>query len=242
MSRERRNLYRILHVQPEAPPEVIKAAWRALMSTLRAHPDLGGDTETAARLNAAYEVLSDPARRAAYDRSLRRTPRGPAAPPADSAPRATASPPPAPPPRAAAGSGGCPFCGHPHAPTLPRDARCSACDSPLTPLPARPRRGEAAGRRHDERFARDAVVELRLPAERLPRRARLRDLSFTGLQLWVETPLAVGRVLRVTTPQFDALVSVVGCRKQGVGHSVHGRLLTLSLAPAAKGVYVDAQA
>jgi DnaJ-class molecular chaperone len=41
MRRERRNLYRLLHVQPEAPPEVIKAAWRALMSTLRAHPDLG---------------------------------------------------------------------------------------------------------------------------------------------------------------------------------------------------------
>mgnify|MGYP000146057832 CR=1 FL=1 len=67
MTRERRNLYRILHVQPEAPAEVIKAAWRALMSTLRAHPDLGGDTETAARLNAAYEVLSDPVRRAAAE-------------------------------------------------------------------------------------------------------------------------------------------------------------------------------
>jgi curved DNA-binding protein CbpA len=241
MSRERRNLYRILHVQPEAPPEVIKAAWRALMSTLRAHPDLGGDTDTAARLNAAYEVLSDPVRRAAYDRSLKRTPRGPSAGPGQAPSRPSASPP-APPPRASAGSGGCPFCGHPHGPTLARDARCGACDSPLTPLPARPRKGEVLGRRHDERFARDAVVELRLPAERLPRRARLRDLSFTGLQLLVDTPVAVGRVLRVTTSQFDALVSVVGCRKQGGGHSVHGRLLTLSLAPAAKGVYVDAQA
>ena len=40
MSEERRNLYRILHVQPEAPPEVIKAAYRALMITLRGHPDL----------------------------------------------------------------------------------------------------------------------------------------------------------------------------------------------------------
>ena len=54
MSRERRNLYRILHVQPEAPPEVIKAAWRALMSTLRAHPDLGGDPELAAQIGRAH--------------------------------------------------------------------------------------------------------------------------------------------------------------------------------------------
>jgi curved DNA-binding protein CbpA len=69
---EQRNLYRILHVQPEAPPEVIKAAWRALMSTLRTHPDLGGGHDEAARINAAYAVLADPRQRAAYDRSLGR--------------------------------------------------------------------------------------------------------------------------------------------------------------------------
>ena len=48
MAEERRNLYRILHVQPEAPPEVIRASYRTLMSTLRAHPDLGGDPAAAA--------------------------------------------------------------------------------------------------------------------------------------------------------------------------------------------------
>jgi DnaJ-class molecular chaperone len=69
---ERRNLYRILYVQPEAPAAVIKASYRALMSTLRIHPDLGGDHEQAARINHAYEVLSDPQRRKAYDQSLRR--------------------------------------------------------------------------------------------------------------------------------------------------------------------------
>lgn len=240
MSRERRNLYRILHVQPEAPPEVIKAAWRALMSTLRAHPDLGGDTETAARLNAAYEVLSDPERRAAYDRGLKRTQRGPAAAaPGDERRGATASPP----PRPTAGSGApCPFCGHRHAGALQRDSRCAACDSPLHPLPTRSRQGEALGRRLDERFERQQPAEWHLPGDRLPRHGRLRDLSFTGLQLLVDTPVAPGRVLRVSTAQFDALVSVVGCRAQGRSHAVHGKLLTLSLAPAAKGVYVDAQA
>lgn len=40
---ERRSHYRLLYVQQEAPVEVIKAAYRALMATLRAHPDLAGD-------------------------------------------------------------------------------------------------------------------------------------------------------------------------------------------------------
>ena len=39
----RRNLYRILHVQPEAPLEIIKASYRSLMTKLKLHPDLGGD-------------------------------------------------------------------------------------------------------------------------------------------------------------------------------------------------------
>jgi curved DNA-binding protein CbpA len=42
------------------------------MSTLRVHPDLGGDDERAARINRAYGVLSDSQRRKAYDLSLRR--------------------------------------------------------------------------------------------------------------------------------------------------------------------------
>ena len=71
MAQERRNLYRILHVQPEAPLEVIRASYRTLMSTLRAHPDLGGDPEAAAQINAAYAILADPERRRAYDLSLK---------------------------------------------------------------------------------------------------------------------------------------------------------------------------
>lgn len=70
---DRRNLYRLLFVQPDAPHEVIKAAYRALMTTLRAHPDRGGSHDEAARLNAAWTVLGDPVRRAAYDNSLRRS-------------------------------------------------------------------------------------------------------------------------------------------------------------------------
>lgn len=68
--KNRRNYYRILQVQPDAPPEIIRASYRTLMRELKRHPDLGGSTSEAAILNEAYETLSDPLRRADYDKDL----------------------------------------------------------------------------------------------------------------------------------------------------------------------------
>ena len=68
--KNRRNYYRILQVQPDAPREVIRASYRTLMLELKQHPDLGGSTLDASILNEAYQTLKDPNRRAAYDREL----------------------------------------------------------------------------------------------------------------------------------------------------------------------------
>jgi len=68
--KNRRNYYRILQVQPDAPPEIIHAGYRTLMLELKRHPDLGGSSDEAALLNEAYETLRDPERRAAYDDEL----------------------------------------------------------------------------------------------------------------------------------------------------------------------------
>ena len=66
------NLYEILEVSPKASAEVIRAAYKSLMQ--RVHPDKSPtDTamaERAAQIVQAYERLSDPARRAEYDREL----------------------------------------------------------------------------------------------------------------------------------------------------------------------------
>lgn len=69
-------LYDLLEVSPNASPEVIKAAYRQL--ALKYHPDKQPDARSRQRaeermkqINAAYEILSDPARRAEYDRHLR---------------------------------------------------------------------------------------------------------------------------------------------------------------------------
>ncbi len=60
--------YDILGVSATAPPDEIKAKYRKLIQ--RIHPDLDGPVALFRQVQDAYEVLSDPARRAAYDRSL----------------------------------------------------------------------------------------------------------------------------------------------------------------------------
>lgn len=66
------NHYDVLEVSPRASAEVIRAAYKSLMQ--RYHPDKNPDAhdlaKTASRIAQAYEVLGDPARRAAYDATL----------------------------------------------------------------------------------------------------------------------------------------------------------------------------
>ena len=69
-SRERRNYYRILNVQPDAPVEIIKNNYRTLMQKLKLHPDLGGNLQDATAINEAYQVLTNPEQRAKYDGAL----------------------------------------------------------------------------------------------------------------------------------------------------------------------------
>ena len=87
-------LYDVLQVVPTADPEVIEAAHRRLAR--KYHPDVNSDPDAAdqmKRINAAYEVLRDPARRGRYDQTLQRAASEPEpAAPAESAPPAAARP------------------------------------------------------------------------------------------------------------------------------------------------------
>jgi curved DNA-binding protein CbpA len=62
--------YKVLQVDSEAEDEVIQAAYRRLAR--KYHPDMADGLEAANRMaaiNAAWELIGDPAARAAYDRS-----------------------------------------------------------------------------------------------------------------------------------------------------------------------------
>lgn len=248
MADERRNLYRILHVQPEAPLEVIRASYRTLMSTLRAHPDLGGDPEAAARINAAYAVLTDPERRRHYDLSLAQ-PGGAGETlagltggvrPGQRRVGARESVLAGMDPAAWLADRACPFCHRALPASLHMDTRCDRCDSPLFRRPSVDR-GELFGRRRSPRNARPMPATLRLPGGRADEPARLRDLSLSGLCVLSPVSAPERSAMRVMTSGFDAVAVVVSCRRSADGWLLHGELLTLQLLRS-QGVFVSAKA
>src|SRR5258707_15108947 len=108
------DLYALLEVSPESDTATIRNAFRRLAR--RYHPDVAntGSVSHMQRLNAAYQVLSDPERRRVYDAQRLASPRpsssapaarppSPAPPPVGSVER-SAGPPPRPTPPAIAGA------------------------------------------------------------------------------------------------------------------------------------------
>ena len=69
MPEERRDLYEVLGLQRGASEDEIKKAYRKLAK--KYHPDLNPGDKTAEEkmkeVNAAYEILSDPEKKARYD-------------------------------------------------------------------------------------------------------------------------------------------------------------------------------
>jgi curved DNA-binding protein CbpA len=238
MKKNRRNYYRVLYVQPEAPLQVIKASYRALMGPLRQHPDLGGDHANAALLNEAYDVLSDPAKRRVYDRTLgkerlrshsEREHPGAAAPTAHT-----------PDPSHWQAERCCPFCRHALL-DIARATQCTRCAAPLTPPQPASRGRELIGRRGSARSAKNHAVVLTPSWRAKAQSALMRDLSLTGIRLLVHAPIAVQQAIRIADADFDAVALVVSCRRSANLHTVHARFLTLRFTRQ-QGVFVSARA
>ncbi len=98
--------YKTLQVDPEADDEVIVAAYRRLAR--KYHPDTAANDEAVARMasiNAAWDLIGSPAKRAAYDREREARARahatkpepGPGPTPSQVSPAGPATPPPTPP-------------------------------------------------------------------------------------------------------------------------------------------------
>ena len=203
----RRHYYRILRVQPDAPHEVIKSSYRTLMTKLGLHPDLGGDHAEAILINEAYEVLTDPVRRAAYDRDLLT--------------RLTMSD------LSGVRSGDdenredspgivkpCPFCRAPGAPNLrvEADTRCHQCASPL--YPADRTEDDSGDQRSLPRVPRAGQIEVFTcwPQQAIPGYAR--DLSLAGIQFLFGRELNREQIIKIDGDYVHAIARVASCRRQ----------------------------
>jgi hypothetical protein len=213
----RRTYYEILHVQPDAPPALIKASHRTLMQGLRMHPDLGGDHAQAVLLNEAFATLNDPARRAEYDRVLalqdpqpREEPAGPQPSPATPSPTvddATRTQ------GAGFNAACCPFCETPllrGAADFP-DAACTACGCAL--FPAQKHQAGDLSRRAIERIPRNMPMTFRRAVS--PNEvwsASTENVSLNGMRFLSQAEMEVGERLKIDCQFCTALAIVRSAR------------------------------
>lgn len=203
----RRNYYRVLHVEPDAPLAVIQASYRALMQQLTVHPDLGGDHDEAVLINEAFDTLRDPDRRAAYDRTIEspRHQRGRATPPSTAL--VSTTPRELPPP--AADAPDCAFCGA--ATTLvdrrSPDATCGDCGSALFPAPLQP--GDGSARRALGRVRTRMPMTFRVGGTpNLQRTGVAENLNVKGMQFRSDVAIPIGERLQIDC-EFCSAVAIV---------------------------------
>ena len=136
----------------------------------------------------------------------------------------------------------CALCQHPVVLTAQPDARCPACHSPLAALPGHDSGAQAMlGRRAAVRRDQSHVAQVHIGWPSSPLTVRWRDLSLTGLSLYVPQPVAVCQRLRLIDSAIDGVAEVVGCRPQGRVQVLHARLLTAALLQST-GVFISTSA
>ena len=234
----RRNYYRILQVQPEAPVDIIKASYRILMTKLNAHPDRGGDHDTAVLINQAYAVLSDVQKRKKYDAMLfNRFQQGR---------KSDASYPPFKKHGFSSSSNQhastsnwndtradpensryhCFFCESDYLPQFQK--YCRNCKSPLTLVKKlnNKRSDETYGRRAVPRIAKSGVLVIFPSWPHQGHSGQLQDLSISGLRVLTGYHAKTGQILKFDAPFFKGIGRVVSVRANNSLYSVHATFLT----------------
>ncbi len=194
--KNRRNHYRILRVQPDAPAEIIHAAYRVLMRDLKLHPDLGGSEAEAALVNKAYEVLRDPALRSAYDEKLV----------AHYSKRMQSQN------KRPLASLVCPLCKNPMARRPQPGEKCMTCLSPLQS--ERPSSQTGAARRTLVRTQKEEKIQYYSSWPGKPKQARMLDFSPQGMRLLCSEMLPPRTMLKITCSLFEASAAVTNVQDQ----------------------------
>lgn len=247
--KNRRNFYRILHIQPEAPGEIIKASYRGLMTKLNAHPDRGGDNETAALINQAYAVLGDPLKRKKYDEMLHSRYRqedstfsydktGASTTGRSNTYQAYSK---------SAGTSGqrdqntCIFC---NTEIFQGTASfCMQCESPLTPAYSitTNRICELFGRRTVPRISKTGTLTIYFSWPHPGYPAWLRDLSRIGFCILTTYAPKTGQNIKFNSVFLNGIARVVAVRSYGNFFAVHATFLTAEFV-AKTGVFVSEKA
>ncbi len=208
------NYYELFGVDRDAPLLDIRRSYRRLMQQGGNHPDLGGDTHTAAVLNRAYAVLKDPDQRRFYDARLdilSRIAKGvEMTSEPEPAPESTAKPLD---PRST-----CLFCEQPHDYILgdTDDLSCGQCGSPLRVVDRS--RIDPDDNRAVRRLGRklNIFVYAHWKQEK-GIAARTVDISPHGLQLTTRLELTPGQRIRVTGQVIEAVGIVTHCARRSEG-------------------------
>ena len=238
MNNRDHDFYRILHVSPDAPEEIIRSSYRTLMQRLKQHPDLGGDHENAALINEAYATLTNPKTRALYDeqrdcgRTVRDENSSAQTRTVDHDYENTVR----------ISLGGCFFCGAPFEKTeaAPADLFCLECKSPLA-MP------EFEGSNDDglralSRFSKQQTITFfdHWPSSEAYA-ATTRDISLKGMQFVTQVGLQHNQVIKIDCDVCHAVARVAHVSQEGGLWVVGVEFATLSFNQS-RGSFVSARA
>jgi hypothetical protein len=216
MPTDSRNYYEVLHVSRDAPTEIIRSSYRALMQQLKNHPDLGGDPATAAIINEAYAVLTNAERRVEYDARLDIIDNVAQGIGGDTIVQEQTVPP----TRILDPYRECVFCEtpHEHGKVIEVDAGCGTCGSPLAT--ASNSRIEPSDQRAVSRIDKRQTITFftRWPQSR-GFVGETEDISLNGLRLVTRRELIVGQRIKIESGFIEAVATVSNCVQQRRGWS-----------------------
>jgi hypothetical protein len=243
-SGNRRNYYRILQIQPDAPTAAIIASYTALADYPLQNQDL---------LSEAFAVLANPAIRLRYDDFLagRIHPRPEQSPSASQYGalirriNVSTSKHPCTQSETTAALYHCVFC---HTPfvyklTLYPSASCLECGSPLPIATIIDQSGLCSqNHRACERTSAAGALAFYLCWPDTPRHGVLQDLSPKGMGFLTRSPLGVGNVIKIETPHFSAIAEVMRIQQAKDDYvSAGARFLTVKFTQE-RGNFLVAQA
>lgn len=232
---KRPDYYSLLHTSPSANLAEIKACYRRLMQ--KVHPDQGGCADTAARLNEAYSVLSDPDRRARYDLLLRRARAVSGHQPQYQQANKYATPKrPAtkqPPRKKQIDSENCRclFCKAVNVVAVKKPTaealHCRNCKSPLRFIDFDP---EWLGERAHRNVKHDLQLQFRLNnGSARSYSGKVIDLSPSGMKFLTQHRLQMGNIIKIDNRELTGVASVMRCTNQRGRYEVGVKFLSLKI-------------